>query len=189
MEPAIKLRKFTVQEYDRMVEVGILTKDDKVELMDGEIVYKPTKSPRHAACRSKLVRSLLLFEGKSPQEYDVGTNHPIRLDDYSEVEPDVVIIARDHERFSREHPKVEDTFLLIEVTDLDPERNQRLKLPLYARTGVREMWIVDFPNDVIEVYREPSSEGFKRKTTLRRGDAISPYLFPDIVLSVDEILL
>lgn len=181
--------KLSVSQYDRMVEVGILTKDDRIELIDGEMIYKPKKGPRHAACRTKLLSLLLSFEEKAARPFYVGSSHAIRLDEYSEVEPDMALLVRDDERFRREHPKIEDAFLLIEVTDLDPERNHQIKLPLYARTGARELWIVDFPNDLIELYREPSSTGFKHKTIFHRGDTISPQAFPNLNLSVNEILL
>jgi Uma2 family endonuclease len=180
--------KLSVRQYDRMVETGILTREDRVELIDGEIIYKPRQSPRHAACRTYLLETLILSEKKSTRGYDVSVSRPIRLEDYSQVEPDVVLLVQDHERFMREHPNVADTFLFIEVTDLAPARNHQIKLPLYARTGVSELWIVDFPNDLLEVYQTPGNDGYQVKKTLRRGEQVSPHLLPSIVLPVAEML-
>jgi Uma2 family endonuclease len=181
----IARRRFTVDEYYRMAEVGILTEDDRVELLDGEIVEMSPIGDRHAWCVDELTEMLVpLLKGRAR----VRVQNPVHLDAYSEPQPDLALLRRRKGRAARKHPRPEDTLLVIDVGDSTVERDRLLKLPLYAQSGIPEAWIVDLPGDFIEIQRDPAPSGYRGKTIHRRGETVSPIAFPAVKIPVDKIL-
>jgi len=178
-------RRFTVDEYYRMAEAGILHEDDRVELIEGEIVEMAPIGSRHAACVKRL--NSLLSQRVGARAL-VGVQDPIRLDEHSEPQPDVTILLPRPDFYASVHPGPGDILLAVEVADTSAEYDREVKVPLYARSGIRESWLVDLPAGVVEVYRDPSPQGYRQTQHLKRGDRIALAAFPDFELTIDELL-
>ena len=179
-------RRFTVEEYHRMAKAGILTEDDRVELIEGEIVQISPIGPRHTACVIVLNRRLILALGDRAL---VSPQNPIRLLLDTEPQPDIVLLRPRDDGYARAPARPEDVLLLIEVADTSYRYDSGLKLRLYARTHIPEVWIVDLEGDAIDVYRRPEREGYASSERIIRGGTVSPASFADIVLAVDDELL
>ena len=177
--------QFAVTDYHRMVDAGILAEDDRVELIEGEILQMPPVGPEHAGRVNILNRHLSLKLG---ERVIVAVQNPIQVNDFSEPEPDLAILQPREDFYVQGHPRPEDVFWLIEVSDSSLTFDREVKLPLYARNGVAEVWVVNVPGAVVEVYRAPAGGEFLDRSTLRRGDSLSPRAFPDLVLAVETIL-
>jgi Uma2 family endonuclease len=178
-------RKFTVDDYHRMAQAGILSEDDRVELIEGEIVAPSPIGSRHAACVKRLLR---FFDRRIGEKALVAVQDPIRLGEHSEPQPDLVLLKPRDDFYAEAHPKPEDVLLVVEVAETSSEYDREVKVPLYARFGIDEVWLVDLEAGVAEVYRDPSQEGYRERKMLGRGEVISPKAFPEIELLVDEFL-
>ena len=177
-------RRFTVDEYLHMVEAGILTECDRVELLDGEIVEMTPIDFRHAAYVAALMRVFVIGVGPRALVWPQG---PIRLSERSLPEPDVTLLRPRPVSYSDADAEPRDVMLLIEVSDTSLRRDRELKLPLYAGAGIPEYWIVDVQDEVVEVYTNPSSSGYGSIRRFGRGESVSPSAFPDLRIAVDEI--
>jgi Uma2 family endonuclease len=178
-------RLFTVSEYHSLAETGILSEDDRVELIEGEIFQMAPIGNRHAGCVKRLNRLLSRELGDRAL---LGVQDPIALDDHSEPEPDISVLRPRADDYSNSHPTPEDLFLVIEVADSSAGFERFRKIPVYARNGVPEVWLVDLTTHRIEAYREPSGMSYRAVRQLEAGDRLSPLAFPDLVLEVGEIL-
>ena len=179
----ITRRRFTVHDYHRMGEAGILHEDDRVELIEGEIVEMAAIGTRHLACVNQLTRLLVRGVG---DEAIVSVQNPARLDEHSEPQPDLTALrVRDYREAL---PVPEDVLLLIEVSDTTLRYDRGVKLPLYARASIREVRIVDLPGETIERHADPSGEGYRRVERARRGEALAPLAFPKLSLQADDVL-
>ena len=169
-----------------MAEAGILTEDDRVELIEGEIVQMTPIGRRHAACVAELTR--LLVQGVGPGAV-VWPRNPISLPGDTEPQPDLVLLRPRGDRYAEQDARPEDVLLLIEVADTSIRYDRSVKLPLYARAGIPEVWIVDLPADAVEVYRQPTATGYTASTRAGRDGAVTPAAFPGVTQSVDQILV
>jgi Uma2 family endonuclease len=168
-----------------MAETGILHPDARVELLDGHIIDKSPISPLHGFV-TRMLNEMLCVDKQD--RWIMSVRLPVRLDEYSEPEPDVVLIKPLADFYKNRHPQPDDVFLLVEVSDYSLERDRAEKIPLYARAGIVEVWIVNLKERVIEVYREPHLAGYISKTILRGGDMASPQMFPDVKVDVRGLL-
>lgn len=180
----ITKRLFTVTEYYQMAQAGIFSEDDRVELLEGEIFKMSPISSRHASCVSRLNH---LLQSRLQGRAIVSVQNPVRLSEYSEPQPDIAVLRFCADFYSAEHPKPEDVLLLIEVCETSAEFDRRVKLPLYAKAGIPEVWLVDFTLGQIEVYRAPSAQGYSEAQTLERGQTVTAQLLP-LELTVEEII-
>jgi Uma2 family endonuclease len=181
----IPRRRFTVDEYHRMGDAGVLSEDDRVELLDGEIVQmSPIGSP-HAGCVNRLTA---LFTRRLGNRATVQVQNPIVLDRHSEPQPDLTLLAPRADFYSSAHPRPRDVLLAIEVMDVSRGYDRTLKLPLYARAELREVWLVDVAARAIEVYRRPALRGYHNERRLIPGETLAPLAFPRIRFRVDELL-
>jgi Uma2 family endonuclease len=174
--------RFTVHDYHRMGEAGILHEDDRVELIEGELVEMTAIGTRHFSCVNRLTRMLVMNVG---DEAIVSVQNPVRLNEYNEPQPDVTVIRPRDYRESL--PMPEDVLLLIEVSDTTLAYDRGVKLPLYARAGIREVWIVDLAGEAIERYTDPLEESYRGADRLRRGQRLESIPLPGPTPSVDEI--
>jgi Uma2 family endonuclease len=186
IQAEIQRRRFTREEYHRMAEAGILHEDDRVELIEGEIVQMTPIGRRHAACVAELNRLLVPAVG---QRALLWPQNPIILPNETEPQPDIVLLRPRADRYLHDDARPEDVLLLVEVADTSQRYDRLVKLPLYARAGVPEVWIVDLPGEIIEVYRGPTPSGYADVGRVGRGGTLAPGAFRDIVLSVDTILV
>lgn len=149
--PTEPIWRFSVAQYHQMIHLGILTDDDPVELLEGWIIQKMPKNPPHRAA-TKLTRTAL--EAIVPSGWYVDAQEPITLED-SEPEPDVVIVRGNTRDYLDRHPGSQDLALVIEISDSTLERDRTSKKRLYARAGIPVYWIVNLPEQKLEVYTEP----------------------------------
>lgn len=184
--PAVPTRRrFTVAEYYAMAEAGILAPDERVELLDGDVILMAAVLDWHAFVVDWLTENFILsLQGRA----QVRIQNPTRLNDYSEPEPDVMLLRRRDDFYRYGHPAPADVLLLIEVSDssLPFDRNQ--KLPRYAAAGIPEVWIASRPDRRIESYADPDGDQYATVRHYGAGESIAPQAFPDITLEVDRII-
>jgi Uma2 family endonuclease len=152
-QPPAGLHRFTVKQYERMGELGILTPDDRVELLDGWVVNKMTQHPPHAAAIDFLQDAL---RAVLPAEWRLRDQKPIRLPG-SLPEPDVAVVRGPRERYTQQHPVPADVSLVIEVADTTLEADRELKGPIYARARIPVYWIINLRGKAVEVYSQPKA--------------------------------
>jgi Uma2 family endonuclease len=176
-------RRFTVHDYHRMGEAGILHEDDRVELIEGEIVEMAAIGTRHFACVNRLTQILVRGVGDAAV---VSVQNPVRLDEHTEPQPDLTVLrVRD---YRQSLPMPEDVLLLIEVSDTTLSYDRGVKLPLYARAGIREVWIVDLVGEIIERHTDPSGERYRGFERARAGEKIESAALPELAFRVDAVL-
>lgn len=181
--------RFTVSDYHHMGEKGILTPDDRVELIGGEVVQKPVMYPPHAAAVTQLTKRLLRRLGDDPS---VRVQLPLTIPQYDEPEPDVVVCRPREDEYATAHPQPPDVLIAIEVSDSTLAFDQRVKVPIYARAGIPESWIVDLTRrgDAIRRYSDPDRETGEYRTVVSfgRGQEIVSLAIPELSLPVDAVL-
>ena len=163
---------------------GVLTENDRVELIHGEILDKMPKGDAHPAVVKRLLH---LFSTRFSNAATVSVQDPLRLDD-SEPEPDVMLLAPREDFYASGKPRATDVLLLIEVADSSLEFDRVVKGPMYARAEINDYWIVNLAAKTIEVRRGPRNDGYAELKTFSRGDSIAPLAFADVKLAVDEVL-
>jgi Uma2 family endonuclease len=183
-------RRWTRAEYDRMVEQGLLDEDDRVELIDGEILTMAPHCSPHAATVMHVQKVL---EGAFGPRYHVRVQMPLVLDPMSEPEPDLAVVTGVALDYVHGHP--ERAALLVEVADTTLSFARRWKSSLYARGGIPEYWIVNLPDRLLEVYRDPAEDpaapygwGFRTSVRLAAGDVVSPLGAPGAQIAVADLL-
>jgi Uma2 family endonuclease len=177
--------RVTVDEYHRMGEAGIFGEDDRVELIDGQILEMTPIGVAHASCVNRLTE---LFAPVAGSRATLSVQNPVILTEHEEPQPDVMLLRYRVDGYATRHPGPADVLLLVEVADRSLTRDREEKLPSYATTGIAEMWLVNLPGGGIEVCREPHDGRYTAVRTVRRGDTITPLAFPDLALRVDAIL-
>ncbi|MBD1822809.1 Uma2 family endonuclease [Cyanobacteria bacterium FACHB-DQ100] len=180
---SVTIAKWTLEEYHRMIEAGILD-DRRVELLRGEIVEMPPEGEPHAFDSNQAFKYLLnLLEGLA----DVRGAKPITLPNQSEPEPDLAIVQDLGREYREHHPYPENIFWLIEYSNSSPSKDLGIKRKIYAEVGISEYWIVDLKRLQLIVLRDPQDGDYRSETTLTTG-TIAPLAFPEISISVDRIL-
>jgi hypothetical protein len=183
--PTLVPHRFSRREYYRMAETGVLQPEARVELLDGQVIEMSPIGPFHAGAVSRLNR---LFVMQSKGRWFVWVQNPVTLDDYSEPQPDLMLLKPGADDYTTALPDPDDVFLLIEVSDSTVASDREKKLPLYGRAGIREVWIVNLPDQTIEVCRDPHFQGYASIEILRPGQQARPLAFPDVVVDVAELL-
>ncbi len=177
--------RFSVEEYQRMGQVGIFSEDDRVELIEGEIVEMTPIGSRHAACVKRLNS---LFTSRLGERAIVSVQDPLSIGARSEPQPDLMLLKPRPDFYAHAHPEPKDVLLIVEVADTSLEYDRKVKIPLYARALIPEVWLVDLNTSSVEVHRDPSPQGFQRIYQVRRGESLAPQAFLDLVLAVANIL-
>lgn len=185
MAVPIERRRFTVSEYERMAEAGILGEDDRVELIEGEIVRMSPISSQHSACVKRYTVHLVRQLG---DRAIVGVQDPIRLSDESEPQPDLVVLRPRDDFYMHRHPEPPDILLIIEVAETSRRYDRNVKLPQYARAGIPEAWLTDLNEDVVERHSRPEGGRYQEVARFRRGQIITSVTIPGLALRVDDIL-
>ncbi len=182
--PPVRRHRFSLEDYHRMLEAGILGEEDRVELIEGELVEMTPIGTDHAATVDAIVDALR-FE--VPRNCLIRVQSPVSLPPGSEPQPDLTVVRKRSYRDS--HPGPEDVLLLIEVADTSAGYDREVKIPLYARYGIPEVWLVDLQKGQIEVYREPAPGGYYRECRIHRaGEPIRPLQLPDLALDPKLVL-
>lgn len=177
--------RFTTEDYHRLAEVGILAPDARVQLIEGEIHDMSPIGPFHGGVVNRLNE---IFSERHKGRWIVSVQNAIRLDKHSEPQPDIMLLKRAPDHYVSHIPAPDDVLLLTEVADSSLEFDRRKKIPVYARAGIAEVWIVDLRESAIEVHREPHFTGYEKIIVFRSGDKVSPASFPDVKIDVAELL-
>ncbi len=177
-------RLISVKEYDQMIEYGILTTKDKVELLNGVIIEKMPKGIKHAALNDLVGE---IFRENLGSKITVRNQNPIVLDDFSEPEPDLVLAKLPREIYFERHPAPADIFLIVEISDSTLGRDRFAKGLAYARADIRQYLILNVQDQTIEDYRQPNADGYQSKQTYRSGEAFNLVAFPEIEIKVDDL--
>jgi Uma2 family endonuclease len=182
MVVAPEKRRFTADEFLRMAEVGILCEDDRLELIDGEIVEMSAIGQPHVAGVSCATRALVMAVGDSAIVQPQGA---VRLDLYYEPEPDLTLLKPRADFYRSRRPGPADVLLLIELADSSLEYDRDMKAPIYAKAGIPEYWLVDLNASVLWRYLAPERGAFQNVEQFGRGQSIAPKLLPACVIAVD----
>jgi len=186
MAVPIQKRFVTLDEYHRMAEDGVFPPDARLELIRGEIVEMSPIGPGHSASVRRFIRN---FSARLSAYAMVDAQNPILLrEQESEPQPDLALLRLRDDFYSTGTPAPEDVLLVVEVADSSLSYDRTVKMHLYAESGIPESWLVALTSGTIFVYRQPSPEGYKDVRACRRGETISPEMFPDVRFTVDEIL-
>ena len=169
-----------VDEYHRMADLGLIAPDSRVELLDGEVVDMAPIGTRHNACVMWLTRA---FSRSIGDRALLGVQGSMRLGRFSEPQPDIALFRPRDDLYASRYAEPEDVLLLIEVADSSARKDRTRKVPLYLKSGVPEVWLIDLKGGTIEVFIGDTVR------TLRAGDQVPPQAFPDIVLEVAEFLV
>jgi Uma2 family endonuclease len=179
-------RRFTVEEYHRMGETGILPEDSRIELIAGDIVVREPIGVHHASTVDRLNR---VWTSRLGSRAIVRIQNPVQFPrEDSELQPDVMLLRPCEDFYATRHPEAPDVLLLIEVADTTLRLDRRVKIPLYARAGVREVWLVDLTMARLEVCREPVGDRFGNVRVLTRGERVLPEVFPDLTIDVADLV-
>ena len=183
-QPKPRRLRFSVDEYYKMIELGMLKDYEKAEIIEGELIQKMTIGDRHAAIVNVLNR---FFVKNVSDEVLVSIQNPLRLSDYNEPEPDIVLA--DLTKFDgKRHPRPEETLLIVEVSDTTLKYDRDTKLALYAEAEIPEVWIVNIPNEIIEVHQKPGSGIYQLTQIYKQGESVKSSVLPNLEIEVDKIL-
>lgn len=184
MTYAIHLKRFSVHDVARMLEVGIVQEDDRVELIDGELRAMSPIGPLHAAIVKKLNVLLQLQLG---HQVIISVQDPIRLDDFSEPEPDLAILHYRDDFYRAGTPIADDVLIVIEVSDSTLEYDRKEKMPRYATAGIGELWIINVADQIIEQYTTPSQGRYLNLHIVEFGDTLVAKTVDDLSLPLDQL--
>lgn len=183
--PTVAVRRLSVQDYHQMAESGILHPDERVELLEGQIIQMAAKGTAHRAAVTRIQR---LFDKRLGDQVLICLQDPVQLDDYSEPEPDIAILVPDPLDYEEHHPTSSDVYLLIEVSDRTLKFDCDVKASAYARAGIAEYWVLDVNGRKLHVYRVPGADGYQSEAILSEEVTVIPLAFPDCVIAVREML-
>jgi Uma2 family endonuclease len=183
--PALAPHRFTVADYARMLEAGILHEDDRVELLGGQVVEMSPINPLHAAATERAGDRLAAdVAGRAM----VRRQNPLDLGEWDAPQPDLALVRPRADYYAAGHPGVTDVLLLVEVADSSLVSDQSTKAAVYAAAGIRELWVVNLPAGVLEVCRDPSPLGYQNRRTHQRGERVAPLAFPNLEIAVADLL-
>lgn len=184
MSVLLEKRLFTVDEYYKMAEAGILREDDRVELIGGEIIQISPIGNRHAAIVDQLIYLLRSLMEKGIR---IRIQNPLYIDEMNVPQPDCMLLKSESTNYFERAPTPNDVLLLIEVADSSLIIDKNIKMPLYAIAGIPEAWLVDITTNTIFVYREPTAKGYQSMQKFSRGKSIVPLADLNLKIEVDEI--
>ncbi len=182
-ETALDLYLWTVEDYHRLVDAGILEEDSPVELLNGQILLMSPSKDLHASCIDRLDELFRDLLGKS---VIVRVQSPIVIDEYSEPEPDLSILRRKENFYADGHPGPKDIHLVVEVSDTTLAKDQNIKKPVYAAAGIAEYWIINLPEQQLEQYLNPFGNDYQLAHIYKAGQTLESALLGSV--PVDDVL-
>jgi hypothetical protein len=185
MPVEINKRRFDVDDYHRMAQAGILSENDRVELIDGEIVAKTPIGPRHNAAVDRAIRSLVTAVG---DQAIVRVQGSVRLDRFREPQPDIVLLRPQPDFYASRLPGPSDILLIIEIAESSLDYDREVKAGIYAQSGVQEYWLVDLDDRSVSCCTEPRGGAYQKLLLCRSGQSIAPEALPQCAIAVDVLL-
>jgi Uma2 family endonuclease len=177
--------KFNVHDYELMVDAGVFADSKRVELIEGDIVEMPPIGDPHIGSVNRLTRNI---SRRVDDEILVSVQNPIIISENNEPEPDIALLRFRDDYYSTAKARPEDVLLLIEVSDSTVGYDRDIKVPLYAHNGIPEVWLVNLPKKIVEVYCHLTKGKYKVVRKLGLGETVSPQLIPKLKLKVSEII-
>ena len=177
--------KFDVHQYHEMFKAGILTSDDRVELIDGVIIAMSGTGPEHNATLNSSTRFWVIRLG---ERAIVQIQSSVRLDEMNQPQPDVAILKPRIDFYRYRLPGADDVLLVVEVSDTSLRHDRGTKLARYAEFEIPEVWIANIPSRTIEAYTDPSNGEYTTRRTFYPGQTVTPVAFPDVALPVADVI-
>ena len=177
--------KFDVDEFYRIYEAGVFHEDDRIELIDGEILHMTPIGIKHIACVNRLNE---LFMARFRKRAIVSIQNPVRLSKVAEPEPDIALLKYREDFYTDGHPSANDILLIVEVADSSVEYDRNLKLPQYAKNKIPEVWLVNINEEHVEIYRDPSGDEFLKKTILKPRQFVCSLAFEEEQFCVGDMM-
>jgi Uma2 family endonuclease len=178
-------RLFTASEYQHFVDMGVLNEDERIELIEGRIVQMAPKNVEHAVATNRATRC---FTRSLGERVIISGQNPILLNDFSEPEPDIVLVAPPDDRYLESHPTPKDIFLVLEIADGSLAYDRDVKCPLFARNGIVHFCLLNLQSRELEGYRKPGPNGYRRKQTYSEDESFNLVAFPKISIKVKDLL-
>ena len=185
MSVQIQKHYFSVDDYYRMADAGVFPIDARVELIEGEVIEISPPGSRHAGC---VMRLNSLLHRQTDLSGVVSVHNPVRLNDFSEPQPDIALLKPRDDFYASAHPTPADVLLIIEVADTTVEYDRRVKLPLYARAGIPEAWLMILPKEIVEVHSQPVNGKFQKVQPLKRGKTLRSPTIDELGFKIDDLL-
>ncbi|NMG19360.1 Uma2 family endonuclease [Brasilonema bromeliae] len=182
-------KRFTIAEYERLAELGFFREDERVELINGEIIPMVSKGRPHSVCETRLFRELFKLVG---ERGTLRGQEPIIIFNYNQPEPDFVIAQNRDDDYLSAHPSPVDILLLIEIADSSLKYDQEVKLPIYAQAGISNYWIFNLVGNSLECYSESYQDlqgkfGYRRKLIVLPNESVCLPCFPDLSLDLSKV--
>ncbi len=184
-ESPLQLRLWTVDEYHKMAEAGIFEPSERVELLEGKIIWMVAKGIAH---RSAVGRTYKLLENRVGHKACIAIQDPVKLSERSEPEPDIAVVKIDPLDYADHHPTPAEIYLIIEVADSSLKLDTEIKAKAYSQAGIKDYWVLDVVKRELIVFRNPTSEGYQNQEIITEYQNISPLDFPDLEILVFQML-
>jgi len=178
-------KRFRVEDFRKMTEVGILPEESGWEIIDGYLIDKMGIGSKHASVVRRLGK---ILERKIGDETQVSVQNPIHIDEYNEPEPDIALLTPRKDFYAESHPTPQDVLLLVEVSDSTVEYDREIKKTLYVQAEILEFWLVNLQDNTVESYSQPKNGNYRLARILEKGETIKSDSVENLVLQVDEIL-
>ena len=185
MSLQIQRRWFNVDEYYRMTDAGILSPDDRVELIEGEVIRMSPIGKFHASCVNRITS---LFTELVGRRAIVSVQNPVHLNDFSEPQPDIALLKPRDDFYASRHPGPEDVLLIVEVADTSASYDRAVKMPLYAQAGIPDVWLADLPADFVGVFASPVNGRYQTVREVGRGETLTLHSLPETTVRVEDLL-
>ena len=176
--------KFTAEDFYRLYENGLFDSKDRIELLNGDIIIMHPVGWRHANAITNLNSDLA---EQARRRFKISPQNPVELERYSAPQPDLALVPWSRGN-SKRHPTPEEVFLIIEVADTSLRYDREEKLRAYASTGIREFWLLNLQDDLLEIYRQPEGPAYREQLTIPADGTASPLAFPDVTIALADIL-
>ena len=176
--------KFTAEDFYRLYENGLFDSKDRIELLNGDIIIMHPVGWRHANAITNLNSDLA---EQARRRFKISPQNPVELERYSAPQPDLALVPWSRGN-SKRHPAPEEVFLIIEVADTSLRYDREEKLRAYAATGIREFWLLNLQDDILEIYRQPEGPAYREQLTVPADGTASPLAFPDVTIALADIL-
>ena len=183
----VQRHRFSVTDYHRLIEAQVLHEDDRVELIEGEIITMTPVGSRHVAYVNRLTR--LLTRAVPDDTAMLSVQNPLRLSAESEPQPDIALLRASRDDYEHRLPGPSDVLLVIEVAESSLAYDQEVKSALYAAAGIPEFWLVDILHQVLEVYTEPETHGYNLRRLCRHAHRLAPTTLPECMISLAELFV
>ncbi|MEL7071748.1 MAG: Uma2 family endonuclease [Cyanobacteria bacterium J06581_3] len=181
----VNLKRWTVEEYHQLSELGLLTPEERTELIAGQIIIMASKGIPHVSALR--IIALRFDEFLRDKPFFVSAQDPIRLDDLSEPEPDLAIVRGSLFTYTDRHPQPKDVSLIVEVADSTLRNDCEVKAETYAQANITEYWVLDLPYQRLHVFQKPTATGYGSHLILMQDNQVSPLAFPELVLDISSL--